>query len=110
MSTPERGLRPDPETRLDAKNADAVHLIGSGSTQGPDAATHAQAESLLAAENRAPAMIADGASLKEARQWFRTRSPVRGREPHFVDRMPLFRVRCTKRSRTVAASFKEGDP
>ena len=63
MSSAESRLKPNHKIEL-SHTAGVVQPAGSESKQGPNTRTAAQA-SLLAAEKRTLAMIADGASLKD---------------------------------------------
>jgi hypothetical protein len=65
--------------------------------------SHACRISYLRATERRAFWATHGRRSDVASNSYLPRSP-------FVDRMPVFRVRCTKESRTVAASLKEGNP
>ena len=64
MSSEESRLKPNHKIEL-SHTAGVVEPAGSESKQGPNKRTAAQAESLLATEERTLEMIADGANLKD---------------------------------------------
>jgi hypothetical protein len=63
MSTSEHELKPDHETRLDAKHLDAAHLADPKQQKSTEPGTPTQAESFLTAGIRSLEMIAGRANL-----------------------------------------------